>query len=83
MASCEHCWWDRDPFAHDPHQAYLDTLKAREADGTQCCEKDADGNLTLNARRLRAGDYWNEDTMTDERDHATRNRVATQGGKEP
>ena len=66
MASCEYCW-ERSGSGQGSAFDYKATLRQAEMDGSACCERDADGELTENARRLRAGQFWDDATKTDRR----------------
>lgn len=65
MSACECCWQARHGFQDDidgPGAAYYKAMKAHEERGC-VCTKD-----TLEGRRARAGQWWDEEKQIDTRD---------------
>lgn len=62
MTSCERCWWE----AQRRGIEYKDMLLIAEREGHPCCQIE-DGVLTEQAKRLRAGQFWDEATQSDSR----------------
>ena len=60
MSACEHCWSQSDGYEH-----YLRTLADAERSGA-ACTKD-----TMEGKRLRAGQWWDEATQRDTRKAVT------------
>ena len=58
MSACEHCWSN----SGWPFDDYATVLRRAEAEGAECTKD------TLDGRRLRAGQWWDEATQSDVRD---------------
>ena len=67
MSSCERCWVEAERRGID----YREMLRVAEAECHPCCEPYNGEALSLseNARRLRAGQFWDKDTKSDSREH--------------
>ena len=60
MSACECCWWSKSLF-QDPSEAYHRALKEHQDSGC-VCTKD-----TLEGRKARAGQWWDETLQRDSR----------------
>ncbi len=67
MSSCEYCWVESQRRGIE----YREMLRIAESQGSPCCEPQNGEALTLsdNARRLRAGQFWDADEKRDTREH--------------
>lgn len=66
MPSCECCW--ADSWCHEP-DSYYRAMKEHEDRRCVCTQK------TLEGRKARAGQFWDEETQTDTRDREAAGRV--------
>ena len=57
MSACEHCWG----MAHLLRKEYHDVLEQAEREKWHCTENTPEG------ARLRAGQWWDEETQSDRR----------------
>lgn len=67
MTACEYCWTE----AHRRGIEYQAMMRLAEQEHLPCCELENGEPMTLTqkARRLRAGQFWDEETKRDIREH--------------
>ena len=61
MSSCEHCWSESALYDGDRVAQYSRQLARAEREGAPCTQD------TLEGRRLRAGQWWDEAAQADRR----------------